>query len=73
MKKRGNHHAGFKARVALTVVKGEPILSEMAIECGVHLTMIEQLKMALLDGAADIFELGGKRAPVTYPPEVPSV
>jgi transposase-like protein len=64
MKKRRNHDAGFKARVALEAVKGERTVSELAAEYGVHPTMIHQWKRALLDGAADIFERGGKTAPV---------
>lgn len=63
MKKRRNHDAGFKARVALEAVKGERTVSELAAEYGVHPTMIHQWKKALLDGAADIFERGGRRAP----------
>lgn len=63
MKKRRNHDAGFKARVALEAVKGERTVSELAADYGVHLTVIHQWKKALLDGAAEIFERGGKRAP----------
>ena len=59
MKKRRNHDAGFKARVALEAVKGERTVSELAAEYGVHPTMIHQWKKALLEGAADIFERGG--------------
>lgn len=66
MKKRRNHDAGFKARVALEAVKGERTVLELAAEYGVHPTMIHQWKKALLDGAADIFERGGK------PPVPPS-
>ncbi|MBS4011769.1 MAG: transposase [Roseovarius sp.] len=62
-KKRRNPDAGFKARVALDAVKGERTVSELATEYGVHPTMIHQWKKALLDGAADIFERGGKKAP----------
>ena len=50
MKKRRNHDAGFKARVALEAVKGERTVSELAAEYGVHPTMIHQWKKALLDG-----------------------
>ena len=64
MKQRRNHDAGFKARVALEAVKGERTVSELAAAYEVHPTMIHQLKKALLDGAADIFERGGKTAPV---------
>ena len=61
MKKRRNHDAGFKARIALGAVKGERTASELAAEYGVHPTMIHQWKKALLDGAEDIFERGGKK------------
>lgn len=62
MQKRRNHYAGFKLRVAVQAVKGEHTVSELAAEYGSHPTMIHQWKKALLDGAADIFERGGKRA-----------
>ncbi len=61
MPKRRNHEAGFKARVALEAVKGERTVSELAADYGVHPTMIHQWKKALLEGAADIFERGGKK------------
>lgn len=63
MKKRRDHDAGFKARVALEAVKRERTVSELAAEHGVHPTMIHQWKKAFLEGAADFFERGGKRAP----------
>lgn len=49
--------------MALEAVKGERTVSELAAEYGVHPTMIHQWKKALLEGAADIFESGDKRAP----------
>lgn len=64
MKKRRNHDAGFKARVSLEALKGERTVSELAVEYGVHPTMIHQWKKALLDGAADIFERGSKKPAV---------
>ena len=36
-------------------------MSELAAEYGVHPTMINQWKRALLKGAPDIFERGGKK------------
>ncbi|RID89904.1 hypothetical protein D2N39_20760 [Gemmobacter lutimaris] len=63
MSKRRNHDAGFKARVALEAVKGERTVSELAAEYGVHPTIIHQWKKTLLDGAAEIFDRGGKKAP----------
>jgi len=47
--------------VALEAVKGERTVSELAAEYGVHPTMIHHWKKALLDGAADIFERGGRK------------
>lgn len=63
MKNRRNDDARFNARVALEAVKGERTVSELATDYGVHPTMIHQWKKALLDGAADIFERGGEKAP----------
>ena len=60
MSKRRNFDAAFKARVALEAVKGERTVSELAAAYGVHPTMIHQWKKALLEGAAGIFERGGK-------------
>lgn len=61
MRKRRNHDAGFKARMALGALKGERTVSELAAEYGVHPTMIHSWKKALLDGAEDIFELGSRK------------
>jgi transposase-like protein len=61
MSKRRNHDAAFKARVALEALKGERTAAELATAYGVHPTMIHQWKKALLEGAADIFERGGKK------------
>jgi transposase-like protein len=44
-------------------VWGERTVSEPAAEYGVHPTMIHKWKKALPDGAAEIFERGGKKAP----------
>lgn len=62
MSKRRNHDAAFKACVALEAVKGERTVSELAAAYGVHPTMIHQWKRSLLEGAAGIFERGGKIA-----------
>ena len=55
------HDAAFKVRVALEALKGERTAAELATAYGVHPTMIHQWKKALLEGAADIFERGGKK------------
>ena len=36
-------------------------MAELSAAYGVHPTMIHQWKKALLDGAADVFERGGKK------------
>lgn len=64
MRRRRNHDAGFEARVALEAVKGERTVSDLAAEYGVHPTMIHQWKKSRLDGAAEIFERGGKKPAV---------
>ena len=61
MSKRRNHDAGFRARVALEALKGERTVSELTVAYGVHPTMVHQWKKALLEGAADVFERGGRK------------
>ncbi|MFN3643063.1 MAG: transposase [Gemmobacter sp.] len=62
MSKRRKHDAAFNAHVALEALKGERTVSELAAAYEVHPTMIHQWKKALLEGAAGIFERGGKAA-----------
>ena len=63
MSKRKQHSPEFKAKVALEALRGEETASELASRFGVHPTMIHQWKRALLEGASDVFERGGKRKP----------
>ena len=46
---RRNHTAGFKAKVALTAIKGEKILMELAEQFDVHDNQIMQWKSQLLN------------------------
>jgi transposase len=46
--------------VALVALKEEETMSELAARFGVHTTMINNWKRALVDGAADIFDKGHK-------------
>ena len=62
MSKRKQHAPEFKAKVALEALKGEETAAELASRFGVHPTMIHQWKRSLLEGAAGIFERGGKAA-----------
>ena len=59
-KKRNKYSAEFKAKVALAALKNEETVSDLAARFGVHPTMINNWKRALLDGAADIFDKGHK-------------
>ena len=52
---RRNHTAVFKAKVALTALKGEKTLSELAEQFDVHANQITQWKSQLLEGAAGVF------------------
>ena len=59
-RKRNKYSAEFKAKVALAAVKEEQTISELAARFGVHPTMINNWRRALLEGAAEIFDKGQK-------------
>ena len=70
MTKRKNHKPAFKARVALEAIKGERTAAELASQYGVHPTQIHPWKIALLDGAAEVFERGYKSAAQSDPEHI---
>jgi transposase len=59
MSKRKRHALEFKAKVALEALEGEQTASELVSWFGVHSTMIDQWKRALLEGASGIVERCG--------------
>jgi putative transposase len=61
-KKRQRHTAGFKAQVALSAVKGDKTVNELASQHGVHPTLIHAWKKQLLGSAEDLFSQGSKAA-----------
>ena len=63
MSKRKNHSPAFKAKVALEALKGERTVAELSSQFGVHPTLINGWKRALLEGASGVFERGIKQAP----------
>jgi len=58
--KRKQYSPEFKAKVALAAIKNEETVAELAKRFGVHPTMINTWKRALLDGATNIFDKGQK-------------
>ena len=52
---RRNHGAAFKAKVALSAIRGEKTLTELAQQFDVHPNQIRQWKDQLLEGAAGVF------------------
>ena len=67
---RRNHTPAFKARVALTAIKGEKTLAEPAQQFDVHANQITQWRSQLLEGAADVF---GEARPEASAPTVRAV
>ena len=59
---RRNHTAVFKAKVALSAIKGEKTLSELAELFDVHPNQITTWKAQLLDGVAGVFGSGASSA-----------
>jgi transposase len=57
-KKRNRYTPEFKAKVALAALRNEETISELAARFGVHPTMINSWKRALLEGAAEVFDNG---------------
>jgi len=60
-KKRRNHSATFKAKVALDAIKGEKTLSALATQYEIHPTQIQQWKKQLLEGSKDVFGASEKK------------
>lgn len=58
--KRKQYSSQFKAKVALEAVQNESTVAEIAQKYGVHPTMVNNWKRALLDGASNIFDKGQK-------------
>jgi transposase len=59
---RRNHTPAFKAKVALSAIKGEKTLSELAELYDVHPNQITTWKTQLLEGASGVFGSGAPSA-----------
>lgn len=60
-KKRRNHSASYKAKVALEAIKGEKTLSELASHFTLHPNQIQQWKKQLIEGSKDVFGASEKK------------
>ena len=62
---RRNHSPTFKAKVALSAIKGEKTLAELAQLHDVHTTQIVAWKAQLLEGAPGVFSSGLSAQPTS--------
>lgn len=67
---RRNHTPVFKTKVALSAVRDEKTIVELAQQFDVHPNQITQWRNQLLDGAASVFDGEAKAATPTAPVDV---
>lgn len=60
-RKRRNHSADFKAKVALAALKGDRTLAELAEQFDVHPNQIQDWKKRLVESAGDLFSRKGSK------------
>ncbi len=61
-RKRRNHSAKFKAKVALPTIRGDKTLVELAEQYDVHPIQIQDWRRKLLKGAEEVFDRSGRQA-----------
>ena len=54
-RKRRNHSATFKAKVALDALKGDKTIAEIADKYDLHANQVQQWRRQLLDNATEIY------------------
>jgi len=60
-RKRRNHSAAFKAKVALAAARGDKTLAELAEHYEVHPNQIQDWRRKLVDNAERLFQRGAGR------------
>ena len=58
-RKRRNHSASFKAKVAVAAIQGDKTLAELSEQFDVHQNQIQDWRRKLLDQADQVFGRGG--------------
>jgi len=61
-RKRRNHSAAFKAKVALAALKGDKTLAELSEQFEVHVNQITHWKAQLQERASDVFATAAERS-----------
>ena len=61
-RKRRNHSAKFKAKVALATIRADKTLVELAEQYDVHPNQIQDWRRKLLEGAEEAFDRSGRQA-----------
>ena len=62
-RKRRNHSASFKAKVAVAAIRGDKTLAELSEQFDVHQNQIQDWRRKLLDQADQVFGRGGASPP----------
>ncbi len=60
-RKRRNHSAAFKVKLALAALKGDKTLAELAEQFEVHANQITQWKSQLQERASNVFATAAER------------
>ena len=61
-KKRRNHSAEFKARIALEAIKGLKTVQQIAADNHLHPVQVTQWKNQMIESASGVFSKGRERA-----------
>jgi transposase len=62
--KRRKHGAGFKAKIALTALRGDETVTELSSRYEVHSSQIHEWRRRLVEESSSLFEAGRQRAAV---------